>query len=392
MPPLPKEINKRQAQLARFLRKKGLDAALIRYPLHIFYFSGTFVDGHLLVTAQGKALLLVYRPYSRACEEASVEEVVPFRSLKALPGLLRDFGIKIIGLEYDRLPVKDFNRYQQLLTGFVLEDISDIIWRLRARKSPYEIECQRKAASMLAEALEGALKNFSPGVTELEAAGYLEASLRQRGHPAHTRVARWTQELAYGHVLFGNNATFPAYTTTGQGGAGVIGFPQGPSFRKLYPEDIILIDYAGWCEGYMVDQTRMFSWTHPSQKVYAIYQKVLDLMQELEEMLRPGIYAEEIYNQAQKLAKSQGLEEYFMAHGSEKVPFVGHGVGLEIDEWPPIASGVSLPLEAGMVVALEPKCHVPELGVIGVEDTFLITQEGAQRLTFFPREWKKLGI
>lgn len=391
MPPSPSEISARVGRLAAKLRERGLGAALLRYPLHLFYFSGTFADGHLLVTSEAESYLLVYRTLARAQDEGHAIEIVSFRSLKRLPGFLRDLGIRKIGLEFDRLPVQQFRLYQRLLADFSLEDVSPLLWEVRALKSSYEVDCLRRAASMLAEALEEFLPVLRPGMTELEAAGLFEALLRRRGHPAHTRVYRWTQELAYGHLLFGPSAAIPAYVTTGQGGPGVVGYPQGPGFRKLTPREIIVIDYAGWYEGYMVDQTRLFSWGRPPKDLLVMGEKIYELMQRLEAFLRPGVLASEVYEKALLEAQRLGMEESFMAHGPEGVAFVGHGVGLEIDEWPPIAKGVDVPLEKGMVIALEPKCHLPHRAEVGLEDTFLITSEGAERLTLSPRGIGFLG-
>ena len=141
----------------------------------------------------------------------------------------------------------------------------------------------------------------------------------------------------------------------------------------------------------MVDQSRLFYFGSLPREVEEIYQRVLSLLEELEALLRPGILAREVYEKALSLAEELGLSSYFMAHGPEKVPFVGHGVGLEVDEWPPIAA-VEVPLKEGMVVALEPKCHLPGFGVIGIEDTYFITAEGPERLTVSPRHLRRLNF
>ncbi len=390
MPPGKDELNTRILRLAAALRQEGFDGALLRYPLNIFYFTGLFVDGHLVVTRQAECHLLVYRTLGRP-EKSPLLEALPLRSLKELPVFLEKLGLKNLALETDRLPANLYGRYQKLLSSFTLGEVGPVLRRLRAIKSPYEITCLRKAARMLAEALEAFLPHLTPGMTELEAAGLLEAELRRRGHPAYTRTYGFGQELAYGHLLSGSSGLVPSYVMTGQGGAGVFGFPQGPSSKRIGENEPILIDYAGWYEGYMVDQTRLFYFGELPQEVRQIYGKVLALLEELENALRPGVSARKIYEKALSLAKFNGLEPYFMAHGPERVPFVGHGVGLEIDEWPPVA-GVDIPLEEGMVIALEPKCHVPGLGVIGLEDTYLITASGAERLTEFSRDLQKLPL
>ncbi|AEH45527.1 peptidase M24 [Thermodesulfatator indicus DSM 15286] len=384
MPADREEFTRRIALLAERLSQKGFDAALIRYPLNIFYFTGAFVDGHLVITKRAEVFLLVYRTLGRP-DFNPVAEVIPFRSLKKLPVFLADLSIKTLGLEEDRLPINLYRRYQKLLAAFDLGDISEIVRNLRAIKSRYEIDCLKKAAEILSDAIYSFLPKLKPGFSELEAAGLLEAELRKRGHPAFTRTYGFGQELAYGHLLSGKSGVIPAFVTTGQGGQGIYGFPQGPSEKKIQPNELILIDYAGWHEGYMVDQSRLFYFGNIPQKTLAIYDKVLALLEDLEQLLRPGISVQKLYERAVLKAEELGISEYFMAHGPEKVPFVGHGVGLEIDEWPPIAS-LDITLEENMVIALEPKCHVPEIGVIGLEDTYHITANGPERLTLFPRK------
>ena len=390
MPADREELLRRLKRLAEALKEEGIEAALIRYPLNIFYFAGVFADGHLVVKDTGEAFLLVYRTLGRP-EKSPVAEIFSFRSLKKLPGFLRELGLKSVALEEDRLPHSLFRRYQKLLSGFELFDLGGVIREIRSVKSPYELSCLKKAAELLAQALEEALPLLRPNLSELEAAGLLEAQLRKRGHPAYSRAYGFGQELAYGHLLSGQAALCPSYVTTGQGGLGLVGFPQGPSFKELAPGEPILIDYLGWFEGYMVDQSRVFYFGSLSREIREIYQRVLSLIEELETILRPGILAREIYERALSLAEELGLSPYFMAHGPEKVPFVGHGVGLEVDEWPPIAA-VEVPLKEGMVVALEPKCHLPGVGVIGIEDTYFITAQGPKRLTVFPRDLRKLNF
>ncbi|OAG28026.1 M24 family metallopeptidase [Thermodesulfatator autotrophicus] len=384
MPPDKEEFARRVTLLARYLSTKGLDTALIRYPLNIFYFTGAFIDGHLVITQKAETFLLVYRTLGRP-DLKPFGKVIPFRSFKKLPDFLSELGIKIIGLEEDRLPLSQYRRYQKLLSAFELGDLGEIIKKIRAIKSPYEINCLKKAAEKLSDAIWNFLPRLKPGQSELEAAGLLEAELRKRGYPAFTRTYGFGQELAYGHLLSGKSGVIPAYVTTGQGGQGVYGFPQGPSEKKIKANELILIDYAGWHEGYMIDQSRLFYFGEIPEKAVEIYAKVLLLLNELENFLRPGTSVRELYETAFNKAKELGISDYFMAHGPEKVPFVGHGVGLEIDEWPPIAS-LDIPLEENMVIALEPKCHVPEIGLVGIEDTYWITKDGAERLTSFPRK------
>jgi Xaa-Pro aminopeptidase len=138
--------------------------------------------------------------------------------------------------------------------------------------------------------------------------------------------------------------------------------------------DSIFIDFSGYFEGYYIDQTRMASF-NPLKAAETFYKTSLKILNTLEKEIKPGIKCGEVYEKAQFIVKNEKLEEFFMAHGG-KVKFIRYGVGLQIDEVPVLALGQKTPLKENMVIALEPKFHVSNLGVIGIEETFLVTKGG----------------
>ncbi|MBX6423026.1 Xaa-Pro peptidase family protein [Thermosulfurimonas sp. F29] len=387
---IPKiEIERRLEALRRSLRRENLEAALLTHPVHLFYFTGSFALGHLVVTPR-EVRFLVFRPLERVKRESSLPAET-FRSLRKLPGVLRECGVKRIGLEFSALSHGRFLRYQEVLSDFELRDVSPLLAELRWRKSAYEVECMRRAARNLSEALAEALPEIRPGLTELEALSRIEAALRTRGHPGFVRSFRGN-EFSTGLLVSGPEAVEPSFMVAGEGGPGVPGFPSGASLKKLRPGEPVLCDLSGFEAGYYVDQTRMFSLGEPTKEVRELFELSERLMQAAEAALRPGVPAEEVYFAALREAERLGVSRYFMAHGEEGVGFVGHGVGLFIDEDPPLAPGVKTRLAPGMTLALEPKLHVPGTGVIGLEDTFYLSETGREILTIFPRFFQIIPI
>ncbi|RUM87219.1 MAG: hypothetical protein DSZ24_06640 [Thermodesulfatator sp.] len=388
-PELPprEELFSRLSALREALRLATLDGALVTHPLNIFYFTGTLARAHLLVTER-EVRFLVFRPLERVRRESPLP-AEPFRSLRKLPEVLREAGVRRVGLEFAHLSHRDFLRYQDLLQDFELSDLSDIISSLRQVKSPYEIACLREAGRRLAEALSEALPRLRPGMSELAALAEIEAALRRRGHPGLTRSARGN-EFATGLLISGPEAVEPSYMVAGEGGPGVPGFPCGASLKEIQPGEPVLVDLAGYFAGYYVDQTRMLFFGEPPREVREYLQAAEVLISAGERILRPGIPAEEVYYRLREEAGSLGVEEYFMRHSEERVNFVGHGVGLCVDEDPPLAPGVKTRLSSRMTLALEPKLHIPGVGVIGLEDTFLLTENSLEKLTPFSPNFIRL--
>ncbi|WP_456433705.1 M24 family metallopeptidase [Thermosulfuriphilus sp.] len=382
------ELSRRLEGLKGILVKSDLELAIVRTPVNLLYFSGSIQDGHLIVSPDQDPLYLVWRVAERAQKESPLRiEVI--RSFRDLPRLLKAAGFpqpRHLGLEFS-LPHSQILLYQGLFPQAQIKDISQEIRILRACKSPWEIERLKKAGEQLAGTIAEVPQLLREGMTELDLAAELECRLRRQGHPGYLRMHGWNQEIHFGHILFGDSGVWPAYVNMPSGGYGPsYALPHGAGWRPLRKGEPLSIDLAGCVEGYMVDQTRLFALGYLSQKALKAYRAVEEIMASLEERLYPGESCEEIYNLALNKAEKLGVGAGFMGLGSAKVTFVGHGIGLEIDEFPFIARGSRFVLKPSMVIALEPKIHLPGVGLIGLEDTFLITETGPQRLTISPRD------
>ncbi len=376
------EIKKRLKVLQERIKERELEACLVFLPLNIFYFTGAWVKGVLYV---GKEVTLYVKRPLDGQRQTSLLKMSPLKSLRDLLQILKSDSVKSVGVEEGGLAPNEISKLRDLLQDFKLVTIDDLLWDLRMVKSPMEIFFMKRAGRRLGLALKQALKYFKPGMRELEASAIIEYHLRRLGHPGYTRSAN-NFELTYGYFISGRKGLTPTPYPTGEGGAGVPGFPGGASFNKRIREgEPLLLDFSGFYRGYYVDQTRMASFG-ALREAEPFYQIGLEIFKMLEALGRPGVACNELYSKALQIVEKYGFQRYFMAHG-ERMNFIGHGVGLQIDEPPVISPKNSIPLKEGMTIALEPKFHVAGLGVVGLEDTFVVTKNGLERLTPFPRNW-----
>lgn len=391
-----REIRARTGVLQESLAAQGMALALIRQPADLFYYTGTVADGFLAVPAQGSPRFLVRRPKGRLAARELPWELGFYRDLKELPGLLATlpgFRDGALGLELDVVPAALYLRLkEELFPGRTLLDVSPLIRRQRMIKSPYELEQIRQAAAMLDETLGQVPEILRPGLTELELSAALEYRLRLKGHQGLIRLRNFSLEMFFGHVLSGLSGLELAYTDTPSGGLGFSpAFPQGPSLKPLAPGEPITIDIASCYNGYVADMTRLFVLGDLPSEAWRAYDLTLELFRIFEAEARPGVMPGELYQRLWEEVRRAGLGDHFMGQGRERVSFLGHGVGLELDEFPVLSARFPFPLEADMVMAFEPKFFLPRLGMVGLEDTGRITSEGVEWLTRAPREVVKVG-
>jgi Xaa-Pro dipeptidase len=366
------EIERRLAGFQAALRDEGLDGALVVQEVDLFYLSGTAQSAHLVVPADGEAALYVRKVLERARSESPLDRVEGLRSLRDLPGALAACGLDggRLGLELDVLPAALYLGYARRLDRFELADCSPAIRRLRAVKSAWEIANVRAAAEMLAHVPEWVGRHARPGMAERELSAELERELRVAGHQGVVRFRGFNQELFYGSVLAGPSAAVPGATETPIVGPGPnVSVSKGASARPIQRGEPIVVDLCGSHEGYLADQTRTFSLGPLDSRFREAYTAARDILHRVAETAAAGTTGAALYDRSLELA--EGMEG-FMGAGSERVSFVGHGFGLEIDELPLLARGWDEPLAEGMVFALEPKFVFPGEGAVGIENSYLV--------------------
>lgn len=380
-----RELALRVAKLQDLMRQNGIEGSILVQNADLFYFTGTVQRSHLFIPSEGMPVLMVKKSFQRAREESSMDNVMPLENVRDLPGVLELYGFKklgVIGFELDVLPAALYFRYQKLFPSARIVDISSLVRTVRMVKSPYEIAIMQDAAT-LNQTMFSSVKNFlKEGISEVELAGKLEAVYRERGHQCYVRMRGFNQEIVYGHLMSGYNMGVPSFLDSPTGGSGLNpSFPQGAGQKKIGGNEPVMVDYVGVYDGYMVDQARIFCLGRLPEKFVRAYEATITIQDEIKKRALPGTSCEDLYNLAMGMANEYGLKDHFMGY-PEPAPFIGHGVGIELDELPVLASGFKTPLEAGMVLALEPKFVFPD-GAVGIENTFLVGNNGLETLTVF---------
>lgn len=371
-------------RLQQKLTAGGLDGALLVHPIDIYYFSGTRQNAVLWVPATGAPLLLVRKSLVRARQESSLAEVRPFPPSKEFAAALPQ-GVQKIGLTFDVLPVAQYNLFLKLLPGRELVDLSAINRELRAVKSPWELELMRHSGAKLCSVYAQVPSFLRAGMREIDLAAEFESRMRQAGGEGHVRMRAFNQELFMGLAVAGDGACSPGFfdgAVTGQGLSPAS--PHGASARRIEAGMPVLLDYVGVFNGYLVDMTRMFVIGNLDAQLQQAFELSLAIQQHLVAHLKPGSICAELFAQAQAMAEAAGLAGHFMGPPGENAKFVGHGVGLELDEFPVLAQGFNTPLVAGQTIAIEPKFVFPGLGAVGIENTWAVTATGGEKLTNLP--------
>ncbi len=379
------ELDTRIRRFQAYLTRQQIGGALILQNSDLFYFSGTVQQAHLYIPADGAPLLMVRKSIERARAESALPDIVPLKSPREIPALLKARQLPLpetLGLEMDVLPAALYLNYTRLFEGTALTDVAPGIRMVRAVKSIYEQDLMRQAAA-LADGVAGAARHLiKEGMTEIDLAGQVEAEARRRGHQGVVRMRMWGGELFYGHLLAGPSAAVPSYLASPTGGQGAsAAVAQGAGFRPIQPHEPILLDYVFAWQGYIADHTRIFALGDLPDDLLKAHQAMLDLQEALKNRARPGIKAGGLYDFAIRWVADKGYGDWFMGADDQRIRFIGHGVGLELDEYPFLARGQDMPLEKGMAIALEPKLVIPGKGVVGIENTHIVGNNGLEQIT-----------
>ena len=279
-------------------------------------------------------------------------------------------------------------RFQKGLGECVVSDATPLIRNVRSVKSSYEINILKDAALIVDKVCKRVPEVLKAGMTDLELSAELEFVARKAGHQGMVRLRGFNNELFYGHVFSGPDSAVPTYSDTPLGGLGLSpSFPQGASYKTIRRNEPITVDFTGIFDGYIVDQTRMFSLGELPEKLAKAYVDMVLILERAKQIAKPGVSWGSVYDECLQMACDMGYQDHFMGSKGAQVSFIGHGVGVELDEYPFIAKGFNdYELKENMTFAFEPKVVFPGLGAVGVEDTFWVGADGLKHLTFSNHE------
>jgi Xaa-Pro aminopeptidase len=365
------------------LRDKGLDGALFIFPIDVYYFSGTRQNSTLWIPAEGEPLLLVRKSLSRAKAECVISDIRPFPSSRDFPALFDD-QIRKVGFTFDVAPVQQLNFYSKLLSGREFIDISGLNRELRSVKSAFELDQLRLAGSSSCSVFATIPEFLKRGMREIDLAAELECRLRKAGSEGFVRMRAFNQELFMGLAVSAGGASYGFFdgAVTGRGLSSAA--PHGASREPIRENEPILLDYSFVRNGYITDMTRVFVFGTLDAELQRAFDVSLEIQGALQQALKPGAICEELFVMASAMAEQAGFGKNFMGMPGEQAKFVGHGVGLELDEYPVIAQGFKAPLQEGQTIAIEPKFVIPGKGAIGIENTFAVSINGGEKITDIP--------
>jgi Xaa-Pro dipeptidase len=382
-----KELTERSHTLQQHLREQQIDAAILVQNSDLFYFTGSIQRGLYYLPAEGEPIYFVFRDQGRARMESGLCHVVPLDRLSSLSGELARFGMPLpqrAGMEFDVLPVIEAQRYQKLMPATDFVDITPQVRTVRAVKSSYELEIMKDCALLADRVYEEAKNLLAVGKTDHEVMAELFGFALKQGHQGLIRMRRFNAEMFFGHIFSGVDGAVPAHLDAPLGGLGTTpAVGQGAGHKKIAAHEPIIVDFIIAYDGYLVDQTRTLSIGPLVDKLQRAYADMLTIQKFMVELARPGVSWSDLYRQCYQRACELGYEEHFMGAGPSRVRFIGHGIGVEVDEYPFIADGFDdQELLPGMTFAFEPKAVFPGLGAVGVENTWRVAEEGVKRLTY----------
>lgn len=356
--------------------------------VNIYWLSGHFANGVFWLPLQEDPVLLVRKGYSRAVLESEMEKITTFKSFKELPEKVRDLDSELslnIAAEKNGIFWGLAENFQRHLSGYNLLRGDHILARARAVKSEWELEKIRLAGQRHGKCMQELIpRNIKPEMSEREIGIQAWQDFFSLGHQGIIRMSE--EELFLGDVSAGDSGLYP---TVNSGPVGLRGehpaVPQMGYAGKIWQKgEILILDTVFSLEGYHSDKTLIYfagSKQELSQQIKDAQEFCVELQNQMAEMLVPEYCPQDVYEYCINRAQKQGFSEGFMGLGENKVPFTGHGIGLHVDEWPPLAKKFTDPFRENMVIALEPKVGIPEVGMVGIENTYLVTSKWGVSLT-----------
>lgn len=380
-----KEIEKRVSSLQAKLGESNLPGCLILDKINIFYYSGTMQNGALFIPDSGDPVFFIRRSLEMGKQESPLKNLIQFKRFKDIPPALKAYGYDFsrLGIDENTTPLRLFKMLKEALPATTFSDFGFALTEIRSVKSAYEI-AQIREAGKRHETVYAIIPDLiHEGMTEWELGTLIVCEMLKLGSMGIARMAGFNSELFGGNICFGESGNHPS-AFDGPGGI----TNKSPAFpflggdERLKSGDIIYIDTGFGYNGYYTDKTRIFSLGKPRQEAMDAHATCLAIQKKIQELLKPGELPSRIFEQIyDEIIVPESFESNFMGFGGNQVRFLGHGIGLVIDEFPALTKKIDYPLKENMVIAVEPKKGIKGVGLVGIENTFQVTPEGGKRLT-----------
>ena len=382
------EAKMRVDNIREMMRNNGFDAVLVGTNANLYYLTGGVFSGYVYIPAEGEALQFVRRPVDKKGDGIvhirKPEQIIEYLGKNGLPAPRK------LALELDGISYTDALRCQK---AFGLESVgncSPLLAQARSVKSDFEISLLRESGAHHCGSYRRISGLYHEGMTDIELQIEIERTLRLDGCLGIFRINGPSMEMFMGNLLVGDNADAPSPYDFAMGGEGMDGsLPVGSNGSIILPGNTVMVDMNGNFTGYMTDMTRTFYVGALDTHAKKAHQLSIDIHHTLIDLIKPGVEAKAAYELAMDMVEKAGESDFFMGH-TQKAGFIGHGVGIEVNEWPVLAPRSRQVFEKGNVIALEPKFVIPGVGAVGIENTYVVTDNGLECLTPFPEEIAEL--
>lgn len=381
---LSKDLLIRQQRLQSAMQSMNIEGCILTTAVNVFYMTGMVYNGYYYLPIEGQPVHFVKRP-----EDVSFDNTIYIRKPEQITDELKNLGRSIPQSVLIETDVISFGECSRLLNTFGLKEAANasaLMRKVRSVKTEFELEQVRLCARKHEAVYKMIPSVYKDGMTDIEFQIEIERLMRLHGSLGLFRSYGENMDIYMGSLLTGENAEAPSPFDFALGGAGTSPIlPLGASGQKIKKGNTIMVDMAGNYTPWMTDMTRVFSVGKTLDLAYRAHQVSIEISNKVMDIAKPGVSCAELYNIAMEAVVKNNLEPYFMGT-KQQAKFVGHGVGLEINEPPVLTPRSKELLEPNIVFALEPKFVIPEVGAVGIENTYLVTQDGLEKLTILEEE------
>lgn len=373
------ELELKWRRIQQAMRQEEADGCLLTMNMNLYYVSGQVFNGYFYLPAEGRPYWFVKR-----LTIPETNQVHVIRKPEQIPDFFRDLNLAMprkLLLEADELSYNEYIRLQHVFRAEATGNASALIRHIRMIKTPWEIEQMRISARKHEAVYREIPACYRPGMRDIELQIEIEKRMRVHGSLGYFRAFGSNMDIFMGSLLAGENAGEPSPFDFALGGKGIhASGPLGANGTLLREGTTVMADMSGNYTAYQTDMTRVFSIGKLPDRAYRVHRVALEIQARMERTAKPGVPCAELYRDALAMAGQEGLEDCFMGtHLQAK--FVGHGVGLEINELPVLTTRSKDILQPGMTFAFEPKFVLAGIGAVGIENTFLVTDSGVEKMT-----------
>ena len=396
------ELETRQSRLSEALARAGHESVLIDDPVELYWLTGGRQNSLLLVGAEGSGVSntqWVRRSLQRARHEAggsdSPHSIAARPGMSEFEGSLGEAGCtRAPGMLAGKVPKSRWSFLSSKIDGLdgESEDCTGILYSLRETKSEWELEMHRESGRINRMMFDVIRDQGGIGQTEIEMAGAADNVSRAAGFGGRIRMRTWPMDCDRVVIAAGRSGAVPSYFDSGVAGLGASPVASlGAGFARVTENEPVLVDIVHVHRGYVSDCTRMFSAGRLSEEWIQKLNDMEEVAGFVIDSLGKGVDCSAVWDEGSAMVMEMGHADHLMGMPPDQAKFLGHSVGLELDETPVIARGFDRPLQKGGTMAIEPKVIYSE-GAMGVEDTWVRGTDGMECLTMgesFPMltEW-----